>query len=121
MMAARPSPLVKFEVHSNVLWRESRWVCEYGYESSQWVGTLYLDDEVIAQYADRLRAVLEMTQRWRDAVKTIPNDPQLAKWLGARHDRRGAPTNRRAVPRGGRRATDASRPEVPDWADRSDP
>jgi hypothetical protein len=99
-------PMITFSVRPNVLWRESGWRCECSHASSRWVGTLYLEDEIIAQHADGLPAVLAMTERWRHAVRTIPNDPNLTERLRARQDRRENVAERRAVPRGGRRSTD---------------
>ena len=99
-------PMITFSVRPHVLWRESGWRCECSHASSQWVGTLYLEDEIIAQHADGLTAVLAMTERWRNAVRTIPNDPNLTERLRARQDRRENVAERRAVPRGGRRSTD---------------
>ena len=102
-------PVVRFGVRPHVLWRECQWRCECSYESCRWVGTLYLDDEIVAQHADDLTGVLATAERWRDAVTTIPGDPSLTKWLRARQDRRGEVAERRAVPRGGRRSTDPKR------------
>ena len=62
---------IKFHLRPNVLWRQSRWQCEYEYVSSRWSATLYMDDIVVADCAmDSLTAVLHLAECWRQAVKT---------------------------------------------------
>jgi hypothetical protein len=62
---------ITFHLRPNVLWRESRWRCEYGYVSSHWAAKLYIDDITVAHCArDSLTAMLLLAECWRKAVNS---------------------------------------------------
>lgn len=62
---------ITFHLRPNVLWRESRWRCEYGYVSSHWAAKLYIDDIPVAHCArDSLATMLLLAECWRKAVNS---------------------------------------------------
>ena len=97
--------MITFYLRPNVLWRESRWHCEYAYRSSHWAAKLYIDDITVAHCArhsltamlllaafggsQRLACVStavsgvpELIEHGRNGVVVPPEDPgALAKAL----------------------------------------
>ena len=101
--------MLKFHVRSNVLWRECRWHCECGYVSSQWAANLYMDDVIVAEcVTDNVRTMLRTAEYWRDAVRSDVSNVELLGLVRSKVERQNTP-ERRAVPRGGRRAIDPGR------------
>ena len=100
------APMITFYLRRSVLWRESRWQCEYEYVSSHWAAKLYMDDITVAQCAmDSLTAMLHLAECWRQAVKTDERRSTRGRSARRRRWPRSA-EGARALTRVGRRASD---------------
>jgi len=92
-----------------VLWRTARWYCECGYSPHEWTLRLFVDNVIASEcVVDNVAAMVRIAQQWRHAVlsdvSAAPAEP--GSIVDAGPDRRENVGERRAVPRGGRRATD---------------
>ena len=88
-----------------VLWRTERWYCECGYSPHEWTLRLVVDNVVASEgVVDHVAGMVRIAQQWRHAV--LSDAPAAETAVIAHADRRQNVVERRAVPRGGRRATD---------------
>lgn len=100
-------PHVDIYVRQTLLWRASRWHCDCQCDASQWTVRLFVDAILVNELVvDNVRAMLSIAEHWRDGVEGDAAGPQLGQIVRLEGDRRQNPPERRAVPRGGRRATD---------------
>jgi hypothetical protein len=103
--------LQEIDVRATLLWRQSRWHCACGRVASRWIAQLYLDDVIVAECAFSLVGpMLRIAQHWHVAVKSNPSALVLVGDGPCENERRDHVAERRAIPRGGRRGTDAGRP-----------
>ena len=103
--------LQDFDVRTTQLWREAQWHCVCGRVGHRWIAQLYLDDVIVEECAFSLVGpMLRIAQHWHVAVKSNPSDLVLVSDVPRDNERRDNVAERRAIPRGGRRGTDPSRP-----------
>ena len=90
-----------------VLWRTERWHCECGYSPHEWTLRLFVDNVVASEcVVDNVAGMVRIAQQWRHAVLSDAPAADAAAIAQHQADRRHNAGERRAVPRGGRRATD---------------
>jgi hypothetical protein len=90
-----------------VLWRTERWYCECGYSPHEWTLRLFVDNVVASEcVVDNVAGMVRIAQQWRHAVLSDRAVAEAAEIAQSEPERRLNPAERRAVPRGGRRATD---------------
>ena len=107
MSKDRGSNTVRMAVRPIVLWRTARWHCECGYSPHEWTLRLFVDDVIASEcVVDNVAEMVRIAQQWRHAVLSDHSAPNPAASAKPQPDRRQNAEERRAVPRGGRRATD---------------
>ena len=104
------TPMIDMHVRPTVLWREARWHCECSAGTALWTLRLFVDDTLASEcVVDSAHALLPIAQKWREAVGGHGPGSDLAQILIPKADRRQQAPERRAIPRGGRRATEPGR------------
>lgn len=88
-----------------VLWRESKWRCEGFWHRSAWTLHLFSGEVLVGEVvSSEAGAMLQAAERWHTMIEHDASAATPARHAG--NSRRQGAADRRAVPRGGRRATD---------------
>lgn len=106
---AQSMTMIALHVRPTVLWHESETHCVCSCVASEWTLRLFVDDIVVRErIVEGVRPMLRIAQEWRETVSNA-HDVAAQSESRSRFDRRLTAPERRNVPRGGRRANDASR------------